>query len=105
VSAFVLLFLKIVTVGAAIVFFVCVFTIMGCVLSILIQVARGAKSWGPFAILAHYRAVKTDAESPAAIARTESCMYRARRIAIRAWLVALIAGVFMVVFALVFGET
>jgi len=100
----VLLFLKIVTVGAAIVFFVCVLTIMGCVVSLLVQVARGAESWGPFAILAHYRAVKTDPELPAPIAHTESCMYCARRIAIQAWLVALIAGVSMVVVALVFGQ-
>ena len=100
-----LLFLKIVTGGAAIVFIVCMVTIMGCVVSLLIQVARGAESWGPFAILAHYRALKTDPELLAPIAHTESCVYRARRIAIRAWVVALIAGVSMVVFALVFGDT
>ena len=97
-SAFVLLLLKIVLVTAVAVFFGCVLTIMGCVAALLFQAGRGAASWDPAAILGQYRSSKP-------MSGAEYWMQRARRIAFRAWLVALIAGVSLVVFALISGQT
>ena len=105
VSAIVLLLLKIVAISAALVFGGCVLTMMGCCVALLFQLGRGADSLGPFALLAHYRTVKHAPVLPSGIAQTELWMYRARRIAIRAWFVALIAGLSMVIFALASGQS
>ena len=99
-----LLLLKIIAVGAGIVFFGCVLTIMACITSLLLQIGRSAASWDPFTMLARYRAAKSCPDVPVGIAHAEMLISRARRIAIRAWLVALIAGVSMVAFALISGQ-
>ena len=79
VSAFILLMLKIVAVAAVAVFFVCVLTIMAFA---MVQLFRGGRS----------------------AQQSWDLMLRTRRVAFRAWLVALIAGVSMVAFAFAIGQ-
>jgi hypothetical protein len=78
VSAFILLLLKIVAVAAAGIFLVCVLTIMARSVSLIYRVGR--------------------LEEPS------DFLHRVRRIAFRAWIIALIAGLSMVVFALATGQ-
>ena len=104
VSAIVLLLLKIVLIGAALVFGGCVLTIMCCCVALLFQLGKGADSLGPFALFAHYRSVKHAPALPSGIAQAEFWMHRARRIGIWAWFVALAAGLAMVIIALASGQ-
>jgi hypothetical protein len=78
VTAFILLMLKIVAVAAVAVFFVCVLTLMAFAMMQLFRDGRRQHSW--------------------------DFMLRTRRIAFRAWLVALVAGVSMVAFAFATGQ-
>ena len=79
VSAFILVLLKIVAVAAVGGFFVCVLTIMA---SAMVQLFRGGRS----------------------VQQSWDLMLRTRRVAFRAWLVALIAGVSMVALAFATGQ-
>src|SRR5207244_1712440 len=103
-SAFLLLLLKILALAAAGVFAACVLAVLVCCALLLFQLARGAGSSSPFAAFTHYRAIKSADQLPSAVACVESYMHRAQRIAIRAWLVALVAGLSMIIVALVSGQ-